>query len=166
MRSNQAENLSADRSCTREKDRSDTWWNLRKTEYCMDHKFSGFTTVRLALSGKCKPQSPGTQGPGPHHACRSVRVEENVHMSAHTCRDTKAEHTNQWMSNGMGRVLLVDGYERLLSSWTIFVPFLQFEVISKWKVKRQRLQASGCWYTTLWVQWMNSFEWLFCGLSQ
>lgn len=162
MRNNQAQHLSADGSCTREKDMSDTWWNLRKTEYCMNCKFSGFTTVRLALLEKYKPQSPGIQGPGPHHACKSVRVQENVHVSAHTCRDTKAEHTNQWMSNGMGRVRLVDGYEQFLSSWTIFVPFLQFEVILKWKVKIQWLLAPGCWYTTLWVQWMNSFKWLFC----
>lgn len=61
----------------------------------MNRKFSGFTTVLLALLGKCKPQSPGTPGPGPHHACKSVRVEENAHVSMHTCRDTKAEHTDQ-----------------------------------------------------------------------
>lgn len=154
--------LSAEGSCTREKDISDTWWNLRKTEYLMNHKFSGFTTVLLALLKKCKSQSLWTQGPGPHHAWKSVRVEENAHVSTHTCRDTKAEHANQWMSNGMGRVHLVDSYETFPSSWTIFIPFLQFEVIAKWKAKVQWLLASGCWYTTLWVQWMNSFRWLFC----
>lgn len=97
----------------------------------MNRKISGFTTVLLALLKKCKPQSLWTQVPGPHHACKSVRVEENAHVSTHTCRDTKAEDTSQRMSNGMGSVRLVDSYERLPSSWTIFIPFLQSEVISK-----------------------------------
>lgn len=165
MKNNQAQHLSAGGSCTREKDMSDTWWNLRKTECCMNRKFSGLTTVLLALLGKCKAPSPGTQGPGPHHACKSVRVEENVHASMHTCRDTKAEHTNQWMSNGMGRVRLADSYERFLSSRTIFVPFLQFEVISKWKVEVQWLLASGYWYLphcegNEWILLSGCFVWL------
>lgn len=162
MKNNQAQHLGADGSCTREKDVSDTWWNLRKTKCCMNHKFSGFTIVLLALSGKCKPESPGTQGPGPHHACKKCQSRGECTCVTHTRRDTKAEHTSQWMSNGVGRVRLVDSYERFLSSWTICVPFLKFKVISKWKVKIQWFLASGCWYTTLWVQWINSFNWLFC----